>query len=167
MLSRSLSVRLPKCKSVWFKLDIFYRWNILNWYYRASATSGSFSFFKKKKSNICTLNCRKHTVCLFKDNYRCKTRTFDISNDHHDEEAVMVGVVGMVDTCGDLTDADHLLQGHQHQLDRQESHAFVEEVQGAVKDQIPVWISVWFKHWTQLKGFTFSIFIFLVWLKQI
>lgn len=83
-----------------------------------------------KKSNICLLKCRKHT-----------TLTFDISNDHHDEEAVVVGVVGVVNPCSDLTDADDLLQGDQHQLDRQESHAFVEEVQGAVKDQIPVWIS--------------------------
>lgn len=70
-----------------------------------------------------------------------KAPTFDISNDHHDEEAVMVGVVRVVNTCGDLADADHLLQGHQHQLDRQEGHTFIEEVQGAVKNQIPVCIS--------------------------
>lgn len=64
--------------------------------------------------------------------------TFDVSHDDHDEEAVVVGVVGVVDAGGDLASADHLLQGDQHQLDRQEGHALVEEVEGAVKDQVPV-----------------------------
>lgn len=63
--------------------------------------------------------------------------TFDVSNDHHDEEAVVVGVVGVVNTCSDLTSADHFLQGDQHQLDGQESHTFIEEVQRAVKDEVP------------------------------
>lgn len=44
----------------------------------------------------------------------------------------------MVDAGGDLARADHLLQGDQHQLDRQEGHALVEEVEGAVEDQVPV-----------------------------
>lgn len=64
--------------------------------------------------------------------------TFDVSHDDHDEEAVVVGVVGMVDAGSDLARADHLLESDQHQLDRQEGHAFVEEVEGAVKDQVPV-----------------------------
>lgn len=50
----------------------------------------------------------------------------------------MVGVVGVVDAGGDLTGADDLLQSHQHQLDRQEGHTLIEEVQGAVKDEVPV-----------------------------
>lgn len=66
-----------------------------------------------------------------------ETLTFDVSNDDHDEEAVVVGVVGVVNTGGDLTSADDLLQGDQHQLDRQESHTFIEEVQWAVKDEVP------------------------------
>ena len=43
----------------------------------------------------------------------------------------------MVDAGGDLARADHLLQGHQHQLDGQEGHALVEEVQGAEEQQVP------------------------------
>ena len=66
------------------------------------------------------------------------TPTFDVSNNHHDEEATVVGVVGVVNTRSNLTAADDLLQGDQHQLHGQESHAFVEEVQWAVKDEIPV-----------------------------
>lgn len=66
-----------------------------------------------------------------------KTPTFDVSDDDHDEEAVVVGVVGVVNAGGDLTGADHLLQGNQHQLDGQESHTFIEEVQWAVKDEVP------------------------------
>lgn len=64
--------------------------------------------------------------------------TFDVSNDDHDEEAVVVGVVGVVDAGSDLARADHLLEGDQHQLDRQEGDTLVEEVEGAVKDQVPV-----------------------------
>lgn len=66
------------------------------------------------------------------------TLTFDVANEHHDEEAVVVGVVGVVNTCGDLAAADDFLQGDQYQLDGQESHAFVEEVERAVKDEVPV-----------------------------
>ena len=44
---------------------------------------------------------------------------------------------GVVYTGGDLARADHLLQGHQHQLDGQERHALVEEVQGAEEQQVP------------------------------
>lgn len=65
-------------------------------------------------------------------------RTFDVSHDDHDEEAVVVGVVSVVNAGSDLARADHLLQGDQHQLDRQEGHTLVEEVEGAVKDQVPV-----------------------------
>lgn len=65
-------------------------------------------------------------------------RTFDVSHNDHDEEAVVVGVVRMVNAGSDLARADHLLQGDQHQLDRQEGHTLVEEVEGAVKDQVPV-----------------------------
>lgn len=64
--------------------------------------------------------------------------TFDVSDNDHDEEAVVVGVVRMVNAGSDLARADHLLQGDQHQLDRQEGHTLVEEVEGAVKDQVPV-----------------------------
>lgn len=64
--------------------------------------------------------------------------TFDVSDDDHDEEAVVVGVVGVVNTGGDLTSADDLLQGNQHELDWQEGHALVEEVQRAVEDEVPV-----------------------------
>lgn len=68
------------------------------------------------------------------------TLTFDVSNDDHDEEAVVVGMVGMVNTGGDLTSADDFLHGDQHQLDGQESHTFIEEVQWTVKDEIPcIW----------------------------
>lgn len=69
---------------------------------------------------------------------RILLRTFDISHDDHDEEAVVVGVVSVVNAGSDLARADHLLQGDQHQLDRQEGHTLVEEVEGAVKDQVPV-----------------------------
>lgn len=65
-------------------------------------------------------------------------RTFDVSHDDHDEEAVVVGVVGVVNASSDLACADDFLQGHQHQLDGQEGHTFVEKVEGAVKDQVPV-----------------------------
>lgn len=51
---------------------------------------------------------------------------------------MVVGVEGVVNAGSDLASADHLLQGDQHQLDRQEGHALVEEVEGAVKDQVPV-----------------------------
>ena len=44
---------------------------------------------------------------------------------------------GVVHASGDLARADHLLQGHQHQLDGQEGHALVEEVQGAEEQQVP------------------------------
>lgn len=47
-------------------------------------------------------------------------------------------MVGVVDACSDLASADDLLQSDQHQLDGQEGHTFVEEVQGAVKDEVPV-----------------------------
>lgn len=67
-----------------------------------------------------------------------ETPTFDVADDDHDEEAMVIGVVGVVDTSGDLTGADDLLQGDQHQLDGQESHTFVEEVQRTVKDEVPV-----------------------------
>lgn len=63
--------------------------------------------------------------------------TFDISNDDHNEEAVVVGMVGVVNPCGDFTGAYNFLQGDQHQLDGQETHTFIEEVQGAVKDEVP------------------------------
>lgn len=63
--------------------------------------------------------------------------TFDVPDDDHDEEAVVVGVVSVVDPRCDLAGAHHFLQGHQHQLDGQESHTFVEEVERAVKDKIP------------------------------
>lgn len=66
-----------------------------------------------------------------------ETLTFDVSNNDHNEEAVVVGVVSMVDTRCDLTDTDDFLQGHQHQLDGQESHALIEEIERAVKDKIP------------------------------
>lgn len=68
------------------------------------------------------------------------TPTLDVSNDHHDEVPVVVGMVGVVNTCGDLTSADHLLQSHQHQLDGQESDTFIEEVQRAEKDEVPVYV---------------------------
>lgn len=63
--------------------------------------------------------------------------TFDVSDNDHDEEAVVVGVVSVVDTRGDLTGTDNFFQGDQHQLDGQERHTFIEEVQRAVKDKIP------------------------------
>ena len=63
--------------------------------------------------------------------------TFDVSNDDHDEEAMVVGVVGVVDAGGDLAGAHHLLQGDQHQLDGQERHTLIEEVQRAEEDQVP------------------------------
>lgn len=63
--------------------------------------------------------------------------TFDVSDDDHDEEAVVVGMVSMVNTRCDLACADNFLQGDQHQFDRQESHTFIEEVQRAVKDKVP------------------------------
>lgn len=50
---------------------------------------------------------------------------------------MVVGVVSVVNTGGDLTSADDFLQGDQHQLDGQERHAFIEEIQGAVKDEVP------------------------------
>lgn len=46
-------------------------------------------------------------------------------------------MVGVVNPCGDLTSAHNFLQGDQHQLDGQETHTFVEEVQRAVKDEVP------------------------------
>lgn len=66
------------------------------------------------------------------------TLTFDVSDDDHDEEALVVGVVSVVNARGDLTCADDFLQGDQHQLDRQEGHTFMKEVQWAVKDEVPV-----------------------------
>lgn len=66
--------------------------------------------------------------------------TFHVSNNDHDEEAVVVGVVGMVNASSNLSSADDFLQGDQHQLDRQESHTFIEEVQWAVKDEVPVFV---------------------------
>lgn len=68
------------------------------------------------------------------------TLTFDVSNDDHDEEAVVVGVVSVVNTRCDLTCADDFLQGDQHQFDGQESHTFIEEVQRAVKDEVPAFV---------------------------
>lgn len=68
------------------------------------------------------------------------TPTFDISDDDHDEVAMVVGVVSVVNTCSDLTSTDHFLQGDQHQLDGQESHTFIEEVQWAVKEEVPVFV---------------------------
>lgn len=67
-----------------------------------------------------------------------KTRTFDVAHDDHDEEAVVVGVVGVVNAGGDLARADDFLQRDQHELDGQESHAFVEEVHWAVEEEVPV-----------------------------
>lgn len=46
-------------------------------------------------------------------------------------------MVSMVNACCNLTCANDFLQGNQHQLDRQESHTFIEEVQWAVKDEVP------------------------------
>lgn len=66
--------------------------------------------------------------------------TFDVSNDDHDEEAVVVGVVSVVNTRCDLPCADDFLQGDQHQFDGQESHTFIEEVQWAVKDEVPAFV---------------------------
>lgn len=63
--------------------------------------------------------------------------TFDVSNDDHDEQAVVVGMMGVVNAGCDLTSADDFLQGDQHQFDGQERHAFIEEVQWAVKDEVP------------------------------
>jgi len=63
--------------------------------------------------------------------------TFDVSHDDHDEEAMVVGVVGVVNAGGDLASADDFFQGDQHQLDGQEGHALIEEVQGAVEDEVP------------------------------
>lgn len=48
----------------------------------------------------------------------CQFVTFDITDDDHDEVAMVVGVVGMVDAGGNLARADDFLQGDQHQLDR-------------------------------------------------
>lgn len=64
--------------------------------------------------------------------------TFDISDNDHDEEAVVVGMVSMVNARCDLACADNFLQGDQHQFDGQESNTFIEEVQRAVKDKVPV-----------------------------
>lgn len=63
-----------------------------------------------------------------------ETPTFDVADDDHDEEAVMVGMMGMVHAGCNFTSADNLLQGYQHKLYRQESHTFVEQVQWAKKD---------------------------------
>ena len=71
-------------------------------------------------------------------NTRRETLTFDVSDNDHDDEAVVVGVVGVVNAGGDLTGADDFLQGDQHQLHGQEGHTFIEEVQWAVEDQVPV-----------------------------
>lgn len=56
------------------------------------------------------------------------TPTFDVSDNDHDEEAVVVGVVGVVYASSDLAGADDFFQGDQHKFDRQESNAFIEEV---------------------------------------
>lgn len=69
-----------------------------------------------------------------------KTPTFDVSDNDHDKEAMVVGVVGMVNSGGDLAGTDDFLQGDQHEFDRQESHAFIEEVQWAVEDEVPVFV---------------------------
>lgn len=66
----------------------------------------------------------------------CRCPTFDVSYDDHDEEAVVVGVVSVVNPGGDLTSAHDLLQSDQHQFDRHERHALVEEVQRAVEDEV-------------------------------
>lgn len=67
--------------------------------------------------------------------------TFDISDDDHDEVAVVVSVVGVVNASGDFTGADDFLQRHQHEFDGQEGHALVEEVERAVEQQVPGWES--------------------------
>ena len=63
--------------------------------------------------------------------------TFDKANNDHDEPPIVVMVVGMVDPSGNLANPDHLLHGHENELDREEADALVEEVQGAVEDQVP------------------------------
>ncbi|TNN34028.1 hypothetical protein EYF80_055816 [Liparis tanakae] len=73
--------------------------------------------------------------------------TFDVSHDDHDEEAVVVGVVGVVNAGGDLASADDFLQGDQHQLDGQEGHALIEEVQGAVEDETAEANRMWLLYW--------------------
>lgn len=39
------------------------------------------------------------------------TLTFDVSDNDHDEEAMVVGVVSVVDTRCDLTGTDNFFQG--------------------------------------------------------
>lgn len=66
--------------------------------------------------------------------------TFHVTDDDHDEEAMVISVVSVVNTGSDLTSADDLLQGDQHQLDGQERHTFIEQVEGAVEDEVPVFV---------------------------
>lgn len=47
-------------------------------------------------------------------------------------------MVSVVNAGGDLTSADDFLQGDQHQLDGQEGHTLIKEVEWAVKDEVPV-----------------------------
>lgn len=64
--------------------------------------------------------------------------TLDIASDDHDEPAMVIGMVSMVDSSNNFASADNFFHGHQHQLDGQERDAFVEQVKGTEEDEIPV-----------------------------
>lgn len=77
------------------------------------------------------------TQQLLKVRHQGNTRTFDPSSSHHNEPAVVVLVMSMVDPGRNFANSDHLLHSHKDELHRQEANTLVEEVHGAEEYQIP------------------------------
>lgn len=63
--------------------------------------------------------------------------TFDPASGNHDEPAVVVVVMRVVDAHGYLSDSHHLLHGHKDEFHRQEADTLVKEVQGTEENQVP------------------------------
>lgn len=63
--------------------------------------------------------------------------TFDPPGGDHDEPAVVVVVVCVMDAHSDLSDPDHLLHSHKDEFYGQKADALVEEVQGTEENQVP------------------------------
>lgn len=63
--------------------------------------------------------------------------TFDPACGDHDKPPMVVVVMRVVDTHGNLADSHHLLHGHEDEFHRQEADTLVKEVQGTEENQVP------------------------------
>jgi len=69
--------------------------------------------------------------------WRYKILTLDITSNDHDQPAMVIRMVSVMDSSSDFASPDHFFQGHQHEFHRQKRHTFVEQVKRAEENQVP------------------------------